>query len=202
MSRKNDARRDLSTDAGAWWDAVHIQDAFRELSESSFNVWIILHTLNRTDLGCGIKKLGPRLNMNSTRLSRVLRKLVEVGYVAIDRGPSNFHPIKISLIKRASVKPSSHFVLVGAGRGRTKLTEDEEDAKVARFGTATQKAVQLATPANERRKQKRSSALRHHEDFIAAKRGRRQAAAELRAQAVETPQGPIAGDKKRKPDEP
>jgi hypothetical protein len=166
----------LSTDTNAWWDAVHIKDAFRELSEKTFNVWIVLHTLTSAELSAGVKKLGPRLNMHPRRFSTTLRKLAEIGYVAINRGPNNFHPIKITLIKRASVKPSSHFVLVGAGRGRTKLTADEEDEKIKKFGSEMQKAKRLALPTAEKRKIEDAKARMEHRNYIAAKRERRRAA--------------------------
>jgi len=132
MPRKGQ-KKTLSNDRDAWWESIHIQDAFRILPPRLFGIWMTMHTLNPRQMAFGVKKLAKVYGLPYPGFTKSIMSLHDAGFISVER-TGDFKPVNVRMVKRASICNSSWFVRVPVGRGRMKMTHEEEDAKFEKYG--------------------------------------------------------------------
>ncbi len=82
-------------------DPITIADAYAQLSQEAFAVWMRLHVCTPEELDGGRQNLAKLLGLSNGRSNEVLRELVAKRFVQMNRAERNGLPTQTVLVKRA-----------------------------------------------------------------------------------------------------
>jgi len=87
-----------------------IKEAYYNLSQEGFAVWIRLHVCNEQSLAEGRGKLARRLGYSEARSNEILRELSLAGYVVCIPGPRPATPTTVKILRRCKISGRNSFV--------------------------------------------------------------------------------------------
>ena len=89
-------------------DGISIEEAFNELSQEAFAIWVRLMTVPQSEMRLGRKHLSGLLRINRHSMNRYLRELRNNGYIRLVRQPGLC--TEVILTRAVAMSFPNHFI--------------------------------------------------------------------------------------------